>query len=652
MTAQFSFVDKRRGDVWLSIERVGEFVARCKDEAAAAFRLRREARARTAEAIEEAGVRRRFLAEQRADDRAIARFWRRFKTKIRKTAERQLAPKRRKPNSGTGRSRSPAGQVRLPSYGGPVIDSMGRRGVYMDVHYFGARRARVGVARRLVVYITRDEALEMDGAGAPIILSNVGGDPAEQAMAFDLVEALNRAAQDDAKIVFSMTVNLPHDISADARRDILARFCEEAFAAHDLPYSASAHLPSKDGDQRNNHGHIIFALRPLQHVGDHEWDAGREVRTEFDTKERFAFYRKLFAEVMTQVTREQGKQRSYTHLSNAARGLKNKPLKPLGPAKTEAVRRGEYVPDNEYNRAEITRGEMLLREDRSRRRLVRQEQRIAELRSVHAAMIAPLAPLEVSPLATAITMPLLRQERPPEPHLAIPLQSMAKNDPGIARPHAVVRDREGPTMVGPILHPALELMAAVIAKSVAVPGDTLVHAKAAALASSQDRPTVAGRMDTVSRMEQPVKATRVSVMAPPQSRTITRSMVSPPIGRALADAHRIGFSRPKSAVAAAVMPVPLAQAPIDANRAPMPGRDALLTDEPFAMFDAAEPVALKERVPSAKSEEPVTAVDMAELMRLHDQAVQRAAERAKAKARKRRGPGIGHSGVGGNGLGG
>lgn len=610
LTAQFSFVDKRRGDIWLSIERAGEFVARCKDEAAAAFRLRREARARTAEAIEEAGVRRRFLAEQRAADRAIARFWRRFRTKIRKTAERRLAPKRKKAPAGTGRSRSPAGHVRLPSYGGPVIDSMGRRGVYMDVRYYGARRARVGVARRLVVYITRDEALELDGAGAPIILSNVGGDPAEQAMAFDLVEALNRAAQGDAKIVFSMIVNLPHDVSADARRDILARFCEQAFAAHDLPYVATAHLPSEEGDQRNNHGHIVFALRPLQHAGDHEWDAGREVRTEFDTKEHFAFYRKLFAEVMTQVTREQGKQRSYTHLSNAARGLRNKPLQPLGPAKTAAVRRGEYVPENEYNRVEIASIERLLREDRTRRRLVRQEQRIAELRSVHDAMIAPLAPMDMPVLARAFTMPSIRQERPPVPVLCVSRQPKG------------------------------------------APGETLVHATAAALASSQALSVVAERMNIVFRMGQPVKAVRIPVAAPPHRHIIMPLLASRSVERPIPQMRRIEPGSLGSKVIAGAVPILPAQARFDAHRMPLIGREGPLMDEPFVIPGAPLPMIRKERAPMVKSEERVTATELADMMRLHAEATRRSAERAKAKARKRGGLGTPRWGLDGNGLGG
>ena len=331
-------------------------------------------------------------------DRAIERYWRRFHTKVRKATKKLGGDGSRRPRTLVRRSE-------VAAYSGAVLDRMGRQGVYMSVEYMGARRSRVGVARRLVIYVTRDGAVERDSSGEPIILSNVGADPDEQAMAFDLVEMLNRAAQSDAKVVFSMIVNLPHDISPEARREILDRFCHDAFELHDLPFVAAIHEPSAEGDQRNKHAHIVFSLRPMQHVGDHEWEVGRELLAEFDCPERFAYLRKHFAEVMTAVVIKEGKTRTYTHLSNAERGLKNKPLRHLGPAKTASLRRGEVVADNEYNRAEIALNEVLSAEDTAAGVLEHEEGEIAELRRLHAALLPVPTMLEVIPVNVVVGDP-------------------------------------------------------------------------------------------------------------------------------------------------------------------------------------------------------------------------------------------------------
>lgn len=238
-----SFLSDTGARLGLSVERAEALAMKRADRLTTLLGKRREVRARAAEAMRDGVARRRYLAAQRAADRAIASFWRRFFAKRRSIEKKRPAPSRK-----MARLAVPGGSTRLPSYSGPVIDRLGRQGVFPSVRYYGAKRARVAVARRLVRYITRDDALERDGSGNVTMLSNVGADVAEQASAFDLVETLARASRGNAKIVFSMIVNLPHDVSPEARREILQRFCLEAFALHDLPYVATIHEPPVEGD--------------------------------------------------------------------------------------------------------------------------------------------------------------------------------------------------------------------------------------------------------------------------------------------------------------------------------------------------------------------------------------------------------------------
>lgn len=355
----------------LSVERAEALAMKRADGPANLTNKRREIRARAAETMRDVGTRLRYLREQRAVDRAIERFWRRFFAKPRDLVRGPTpAPRRRK-----SVTISAAGSTKLPSYQGPVIDRLGRQGVYLAVRYYGAKRAKIGVARRLVIYITRPDALECDGDGNPIILANVGEDVAEQAAAFDLIETLARSSRGNAKVVFSMIVNLPHDVSPQARCEILRRFCTEAFDLHDLPYVATIHTPPPSGDERNFHAHIAFGLRPMHRVGDHEWNVAPRLATEFDGEARFTYLRALFAQTMTEVTQAQGTKRVYTHLSNAARGLTALPLSPLGPALTQAVRDGDIVGVNEQNRQRIAANETLLAKDRERWRAERKAER-------------------------------------------------------------------------------------------------------------------------------------------------------------------------------------------------------------------------------------------------------------------------------------
>ena len=424
-----SFVSDKGVRLGLSIERAEALAMKRADQLTTLLGKRRELRARAAEAMRDGIVRRRYLAAQRAADRAIAAFWRRFFAKRRPIEKKRAAPSRK-----MARLATPGGSTRLPSYSGPVIDRLGRQGVFLSVRYYGAKRAKVGVARRLVRYITRKDALERDCSGNVTMLSNVGEDVAEQEAAFDLVETLARASRGNAKVVFSLIVNLPHDVSPEGRREILQRFCLEAFAIHDLPYVATIHAPPAEGDQRNTHAHVAFALRPMRRIGDHEWDVAPRLATEFDGEARFTYLRQLFAETMTNVCRAHGKNRIYTHLSNAARGLRATPLMPLGPALTKAVRDGQVVGVNERNRVRISSNEEIIREDHDGGRNEQKAGRTVldrHLRDMIVSRRTPLPAIHIS-------------DRAPAPLLTVPAPSLG---------NVVAPSLSSPPHVGQVLRP-------------------------------------------------------------------------------------------------------------------------------------------------------------------------------------------------------
>lgn len=379
-----------------------DFVRQRKDDIARDIREQRERSLRIADGIADNRIRLAFLKAEADHERAIADFWRRFFRKIRKqrngaaqSAERHRSSDRHRSSKG-GASRAPSspsgppsGAIQLASYSGPVLDRKGRRGVYLAASYLSSKTATYGCSRRLVRYVTDFKHVEwLDGMA--LCGSNVGDTRTEMSAAFGLVEDLNRAARANAKVVFHLIVQLPHDITPTQRAEIMRRWCEDQFGLRNLPYVWAVHTPDADGDQRNYHGHVAVSFRSLVRVAPFVWDAGRELKAELDNPEQFRVMREQFARTMTEVAHEAGKNREYTALSHAARGMKIKPTEHLGAHKTRLVRQGEYVSTDARNRAKIKRNEAMLKIEQLTRRRAAMERRLARVRRIEARSIDPV----------------------------------------------------------------------------------------------------------------------------------------------------------------------------------------------------------------------------------------------------------------------
>jgi len=236
-------------------------------------------------------------------------------------------------------------QRRLPGMGIAIVDRLGRRGIFVEVTSVGAHQARYrpGCARVHLNYIWAENAVERLASGALSRASNMGDTLEQVAAAMDLKEDVARASRANANIEIRIIVRLPDDISPEARFTILHQICEDFFGRNGLPYAAAVHPPDPHSDDRNFHGHIQAGFRPMHHVGGHEWDVGTELRTDLSRPEGMRLLRAVVADTMTEVCRSEGKQRTYTSLSNQERGLALRALKKVGREQTEAYRRGEYV---------------------------------------------------------------------------------------------------------------------------------------------------------------------------------------------------------------------------------------------------------------------------------------------------------------------
>ena len=304
-----------------------------------------------------------YLQVWRELERSVDEDWLRLRVPVRKARKRPTVEGRTYvPESRRSRPRL------LPSYSKPVIDPAGRQGIYYRARYVSGKAgaSHVGCAKAVWRYFIRAGAYEISAVGVPSVVSNMGMDALEIGACCDLLESVQRSARANGKLFTTIEVNLPHDISPEARLVILHEFCENAFGAYDLPYCAAVHHPSPEGDQRNTHAHIMVWWRPTVRTAPYEWSVAKHLATEHDSQEMTTGHRELFAATMTRVSTLQGHNRTYTGLSHAARGLAIKPTKKIGKERAQMYRRGEAIPMVARNAETIRSNEKILATEAAR----------------------------------------------------------------------------------------------------------------------------------------------------------------------------------------------------------------------------------------------------------------------------------------------
>jgi hypothetical protein len=371
-----------------------------KDDAEHKRRAQLEAHRNRVDAVEDRRIRRELERDEAERQRGIDEFWRSMnrKVKVDRGQRDQSAPDRSTERKSSSRgTRTPKPPFALAAYSGPILDRRGRVGVFMSSTYLSARTSAYGCMRRLSYYVTKAESLEQV-EGERAYFSNMGETRHEIADGMTLVEDANRAARANAKVAVTFIVQLPHDVTPKERLRILRVWCEEKLGVHDLPYVAALHKPSKEGNQCNYHGHVVTSFRPAYRTGRYAWRVARGLRTDLDHPAMFEEFRRDFATIMTAIVQIAGKDRIYTHLSHAGRGLKHKPTEKLGPHKARLVREGEHVPANARNARTIATNEALAAIERIDERNARLRRRIARLAALKAAVARPLSRLAERPV--------------------------------------------------------------------------------------------------------------------------------------------------------------------------------------------------------------------------------------------------------------
>lgn len=141
----------------------------------------------------------------------------------------------------------------------------------------------------------------------------------------------------DACVAREYEVALPSELPAEARRQLALDFAQEMADREGCAVDVAIHEPSKGGDNRNHHAHIMRTTRKVEVEG-----LGAKLDTEKAGRNRTAdleAVRARWAELTNERLRQHGIEATIDHRSLKAQGIDREPTQHLGPTATAIERR-------------------------------------------------------------------------------------------------------------------------------------------------------------------------------------------------------------------------------------------------------------------------------------------------------------------------
>lgn len=132
-------------------------------------------------------------------------------------------------------------------------------------------------------------------------------------------------------------IALPSEFTLEQNKDVLTKWFYNNFASRGIAGTLAIHAPSKEGDERNLHAHIMTATRFLDKNG---W--GKKDR-EANDKEFLLKIREDWANIVNDKFKEIGLDEKIDHRTLEAQGIDREPQKHLGVVKTAMIRKGKKL---------------------------------------------------------------------------------------------------------------------------------------------------------------------------------------------------------------------------------------------------------------------------------------------------------------------
>lgn len=160
----------------------------------------------------------------------------------------------------------------------------------------------------------------------------------DRAQLWNAVEKIE--TRKNAQLAREITLALPHELSADERRDLVRQFAHEQFVSRGMIADIAIHDPHRQGDNRNHHAHIMLTMRELTGDGFHAKKATPEARR-WNSQEALQEWRTAWAAIQNREFERLGIAARVDHRSFDEQGIDREPTQHEGPAATNKKRRGE-----------------------------------------------------------------------------------------------------------------------------------------------------------------------------------------------------------------------------------------------------------------------------------------------------------------------
>jgi len=151
----------------------------------------------------------------------------------------------------------------------------------------------------------------------------------------------------NSQVAREIQLSLPHELTDAQRKELVTDFVRDNFVARGMVADIAIHAPSRHGDERNVHAHVLLTTRAMTPNGF------AEKRREWNAKEHLYAWRESWAAIqnrhLTQALGEKAPQ--VTHQSYAEQGVDKVPGHHLGPGATAMERRRERSARGDLNRA-------------------------------------------------------------------------------------------------------------------------------------------------------------------------------------------------------------------------------------------------------------------------------------------------------------
>jgi ATP-dependent exoDNAse (exonuclease V) alpha subunit len=151
----------------------------------------------------------------------------------------------------------------------------------------------------------------------------------------------------NSQVAREIQLSLPHELTDAQRKELVTEFVRDNFVVQGMVADIAIHAPSRHGDERNVHAHVLLTTRAMTP------DGFAEKRREWNAKEHLYAWRENWAAAQNRhLTQALGqKAPKVTHQSYAEQGLEKIPGHHLGPGATAMERRRERSERGDLNRA-------------------------------------------------------------------------------------------------------------------------------------------------------------------------------------------------------------------------------------------------------------------------------------------------------------